>query len=255
MFVKVPLSTLAPVEIIPQNPQIVAAPINGVVDRILVDANAVVTKGTPLFRYVDTVMVSDLKIAEQRLAVASAKLQTARQNSFGAGEGRRDIVTAEAEQKLAEAELKFAQDQFSHTVVKSPSNGVAIFDRKTDWQGRPVSVGERILEIADTAKVEARIDLAVSDVIVIDEGARVQFFLDSNPLRPIEGRISSAAYRATSDASSTLSFKLFASVDPDERTVLRIGARGTAQVFGEDVSIAFYLFRRPLSALRQMVGW
>lgn len=255
LFIKVPLSALAPVEIVARDPQVVAAPINGVIEKILVDANSEVLQGTPLFQYVDTAMSADLKVAQQKWAVASAKLQTAQQNSFGAGEGRREIIIAKAELELAQAELNFAKAQFDQSIVKSPAPGVAVFDRKTEWQGKPVSVGERVIEVANISQLEARIDLAVSDAIVIENEARVQLFLDSSPLSPLEGAISSSAYRARLDSSNQLSFKLFVDIEVPQNRVLRVGARGTAQVYGEDVTLAFYLFRRPLSAMRQWIGW
>ena len=36
---------------------------------------------------------------------------------------------------------------------------------------------------------------------------------------------------------------------------VRIGWHGTAKIYGEDVPLFFYLFRRPLSAIRQFVGF
>ena len=35
----------------------------------------------------------------------------------------------------------------------------------------------------------------------------------------------------------------------------RIGLKGTAKVFGERVSLFYYLLRRPLAAARQFVGF
>ena len=35
----------------------------------------------------------------------------------------------------------------------------------------------------------------------------------------------------------------------------RIGLRGTAKIYGERVTLFYYLARRPLAAARQFLGW
>ena len=40
-----------------------------------------------------------------------------------------------------------------------------------------------------------------------------------------------------------------------EDAIPRIGLRGTAKVYGEKVSLFYYLFRRPITYLRQHLGW
>lgn len=255
LFLRVPLSTLAPVEIVAAEPEVVAAPINGVIRKVLVDANTEVEAGTPLFQYEDTVLLSELKIAEQAWSLANARLKKAQQSSFGEGAGKRDLATAQAELDLAFAELEFAKAKYAQTTVRAPKRGVVIVDRKSDWQGKPVSVGQRVLEIARTAEIEARIDLAVSDAIVLKEGAAVQLYLDTNPLKALDGHVVSASYRASLDVANELSFAVSARLDESVRFTPRIGARGTAQIYGDDVSLGFYLFRRPLAAIRQWVGW
>ncbi len=255
MIIQVPLTTLAPAEVVAKSPQIVAAPIDGVVFAMNIDPNTQVSKGDELFRYVDTELASRHAVARENRNVAAARLQTARQGAFGAGAGARDMAVAQAELELAETELLYAATQLNKTVVRAPRAGLAIFDRRSDWQGRPVAVGEKVLEIANPQKVEFRVDLAISDAIVLNPGARVKVFLDSSPLSPREAKLASANYRASLSASEQLVYKLYATEESSHDSQPRIGARGTAQVFGERVSLGFYLFRRPISVLRQYTGW
>jgi len=254
MFVPVPMTALAPVTVVPKSPHVIAAPIDGVVDEILVEPNSLVKAGQPLFGYIDTTLRSNLTLAEQRMEVAHAKLKTARQNAFGDGLGRKDMAILEAELSLAQSELDFAKLQYSKVIVRASRDGVAVFDKKTDWQGRPVSVGERVIEIADTGHVEAKVDLAVSDAIVLNTGASVRLFLDANPLTPLEGEVTSAGYRAVALEGGAMVFDVRADLSGGLERLPRIGARGTAQIYGETVSLGFYLFRRPISALRQWMG-
>ena len=110
------------------------------------------------------------------------------------------------------------------------------------------------MELADPRHFEFRIDLPVADAIVLNAGARVQVFLDSDPLRPVEARLVRTAFKARTHDNQQLAFRLVAERDGAETRPIRLGVRGTAQVFSDKVPLAFYLFRRPLSALRQWFG-
>ncbi len=255
MFLPVPMTSLAPLEVVARSPQIIAAPLDGVIEKIQVEPNSPVRKGDLLFQFVDTELSSSHAIAKRSLNVARAKLQTAQQSSFGVGEGRRQMAVAKAELELAETELLYAANQLAMTRVYAPMSGLVVFDRKTDWQGRPVSVGERVVEIADPAHVEYRLDLPVSDAFLLRKGARVKVFLDSSPLDPKEALMRVASYRATLSAEDQLVYKSYAVASSLDEPAARIGARGTGQIFGERVTLGYYLFRRPISAMRQYLGW
>ena len=64
-----------------------------------------------------------------------------------------------------------------------------------------------------------------------------------------------AAYKAEADAMGTASFLVTARLVGQDQVVPRLGLRGTGQIVGEEVSLFFYLFRRPLTTLRQTLGW
>ena len=119
------------------------------------------------------------------------------------------------------------------------------------YLGKPMRTGERLMEIADPAQAELRIELPVADAIGLENGAEVALFLDSDPLHRHSATLERAAYQAQSTAAGQLAYRLdaaFADVPP------RIGLRGTAKLFGERAPLALYLLRRPLAALRQAVG-
>lgn len=124
------------------------------------------------------------------------------------------------------------------------------FSDQKDWSGRPVRTGERILSIADPGHFEFTIDLPVADAIVLAEGTRVRIFLNADPLNAVETILDSSAYEATQSAANILSYRLMARLPPADQRRFRLGSRGTAQIFGSDVPLFYFLFRRPLSSLR-----
>ena len=118
---------------------------------------------------------------------------------------------------------------------------------------RPVVAGEKIMQIADPAKVELEIMLPISDAINLEPGAETVFFLNIDPQTPLGARVRWSSFRATATAEGFLAFRLKAEF-VDGESPPRIGLRGTAKVFGDETSIFFFLFRRPLAKARQWLG-
>jgi hypothetical protein len=249
----VAMTALAPVEVMAVDAFVIAAPLDGIVERITVPQNAAVKPGDEVVRYVDTVLRNQLQVAEREVEVAKAKLSQAIQNSFVDDKARREIGQFRAELTTKMAELDFARETFEKTRIRAPRSGIAVFEDAKEWLGKPVAPGTRIMEIVDPDVVEARIDLPVADGMVADTGGRVRLFLDSDPLHPLEAKVTSASYHARTGEGGALAYRLIAQLAPG--TVKpRLGMRGTAEVYAKNVPFGFYLFRRPLSWLRQKAG-
>ena len=110
------------------------------------------------------------------------------------------------------------------------------------------------MDIADPSSVKVRLDLAVDDAIALKEGASVRLFLDANPLNSLRGVVETASYHATPTSSQVLAYRVSVASDDEEGAAPRIGLQGTAQLYGDYVPLAFFLFRRPLSTIRQYLG-
>jgi hypothetical protein len=154
--------------------------------------------------------------------------------------------------RLAVAERDSAAEQLARTRINASQKGLAIFSSRKDWEGRPVSTRERIMQIAVPERVQLRIDMPVKDAPVVRDGARVRAYLHSDPLNPVEAVLERATYHATPQAGGGFAFVLNARLA--EGVQPRIGYRGTAQVFGDQVPLIYYILRRPLTFLRQLVG-
>lgn len=249
-----PVTALAPVEIVARDPMIVAAPIDGVIDSIAVDPGMAVNAGDVLVRLSDTALRNRASVARQEVIVAEEKAKQAAIRAINDVQGRHELGLAQAEFELKKAEFAFASDVLDRSVIRAGRSGLAVYSGKASWAGRPVATGERIMEIADPDHVEARIDLAVPDAIALKPDSRVQIFLDVDPLHPWSGEVVRSDYRARPSDSDVLSFKTIARIDEDGRPKPRIGLRGTAKVAGDRVPLLLYLLRRPISAARQWIG-
>lgn len=251
----VPLVALAPYEIVAREPVIVAAPLDGAVAAVHVADNARVAPGAVLAELESGELRAAAQVAERRLDLAEARLRAARQARFG-GEGDNDVDEAAAEARVARAERDRARHRLSRAVIRAPREGVALHGGRAAWRGRPVRAGERILELADPRAVEARLELAVSDAVVLAEGARVRLFPDADPTDVRGGEVSRVSYLPRATPDGRLIYPLAARVEGTPRTgAPRIGARGIARLSGPDVPLALWLLRRPVAWTRRFVGW
>lgn len=251
LLVPVRQAVLAPAEVVPRNGQVVAAPLDGVVAEFLVKPNQPVQAGQVLVRFDATSLKAQADVAERTLGVAEAELKANTQRAFSDSESsaRLDLLAARVEQKRAERD--YARELLARAEVRAERDGIAVFADAQRWTGKPVRTGERLLEIADPAQADLRIELPVADAIGLEPGAEVALFLDSDPLNRHMATLERAAYQAQSNAAGQLAYRLDARFD---QAPPRIGLRGTAKLFGARAPLALYLLRRPLAALRQAVG-
>jgi multidrug resistance efflux pump len=254
IFVPVPMTVLAPAEVVARDSFLVTAPVEGTIDKIAVETNQSVKAGDILVRFVDTAPRNQLAIAEQELAVAEAKWRLVSFAAFNDPNARRDITTVNSERNLKRAERDYAIDLLARTVIRAERDGLAIFADKRELIGRPVQTGQRLMEIADPTKMRIRAHAPVDDAMALKPGSRLKLFPDADPLNPVEAVVSDTGHQARQTEAGGLAFRVDADIPASALDRLRIGHRGTAQIFGESTSLGFFLFRRPLSALRQKLG-
>ncbi len=252
-IIPVRISALAPVEVVANAPAIVSAPMDGVIADVVVDANSMVRKDTILLKYEDTGLRNKYEVAEKTLAVAVAEFRKASQEAFRDVQSNAKVALLKAQVELSRAESQYAMDLLEQVEVKAQRDGLLIYSEKSDWIGRPVQVGEQIMQIADPNKVKLRINLPVDDAIFLKKGADVKIFLDVDPLSSLPGVVTHTSYEASLTPEGVLAYKIDAEFS-DDREIRRIGLQGTAKLYEEKVSLFYYLFRRPISALRQFLG-
>lgn len=253
-WIPVRLSVLAPAEVQARAPFIVTAPLDGVISRVTVNPNQVVRKGDVLAHMEATDLRGVQEVSRKALEVAQAELRRSQQAAFQDGRGAGDLAQLRAQVDLRRQELEYASTRHRNTELVSARDGVAIVGDPDQWKGRPVKVGERILQIADPAQVEITLMVPVKDAIALEPGREVRVFLDAAPLDARRARIHHGTYEPVTLGQEAPAYKVTAYLE-DQEPPPRIGLRGTARVYGERVSLAYFLFRRPLTSLRQWLGF
>ncbi|WP_295629069.1 HlyD family efflux transporter periplasmic adaptor subunit [uncultured Nitrosomonas sp.] len=254
LVIPVQNSTLGPVKIVAKDPLVISAPIDGVIASISVEPNEMVTRGQLLLSYEDTNYRNEYAITEQSLVVAQAELKKATQGAFEDPRNNAEIALLKAKVDLAIIKRNFAKEMLDHVNIIAEKDGLLLFNDKAELIGRPISTGERLMEVAEIDKVMLLIYLPVENNIDFRPGAPVKVFLDVNPLHSIDAIVTYASYRAEITPGEILAYRVEAATI-EELSNLRIGWQGTAKIYGENVSLFFYLFKRPLSSVRQYLGF
>jgi hypothetical protein len=254
LWLPVSLSALAPAEVVPFAPTIVRAPLEGVVDHFRVQPNEEVKAGQPLLALDPRTLDNKLEVAVQALAVAEAELRQAAQQAVFDDKSRSQLVVLRGRVEQRRTEVEYLRSLLARINVTAIRSGIALYSDPNDWIGKPVTIGERLLEIADPASAEIEIWLPVADAITLTPGAEVDFFLNVAPDAPLKAKLRQASYEATLSPGGVLGYRLKAALDGSEHPP-RIGLRGTAKVYGERVTLFYYLMRRPLAATRQFFGF
>ena len=246
------LSVLAPAELVPAHPEVIRAPLEGVIGRFHVEPNQTVAANQLLFEFEDAALKAQAQVAEQALATAEAEY---RQNaSLAVSDNRSKALLALLLGKIEEkrAELNYLHGQIERAKVLAPKAGVAVFDDPTEWIGRPVQIGERILRIADASDVEIEAWLPLGDALVFPANAKVQMYPSATPLHSLSGQLRYIAFEAQARPDGNYAYRLRATLD--EVTAARLGEKGTARIYAGRVPLIYWVLRRPLAVTREYLG-
>jgi multidrug resistance efflux pump len=253
LFFPVTGSVLAPADSVAAHPVLVRAPLDGVVDTVAVTPNDAVAEGQVLFALDPTTLAGKLDVARQQHATAEAEYRQAAQAMVFDVKAKAQvaILAGKAEEKAAEVRL--LEGQLARIQVRAPRAGVVIFDDASDWIGKPVAVGEKVMAVADETDSEVEAWVGVADVGEVRPGGRLTLFLNTAPLSPVRARVRSIAYEASARPDATIAHRLRATLE-DGESKPRLGLKGTARVDGDTVPLVWWLFRRPLATVRQFLG-
>lgn len=253
MLIPIRLSVLAPAEVIALNAKAVAAPQDGVVGSFAVQPNARVKAGDLLFSLDDSALSNRRQVALKGLEVAKADAHIAQQRAFDDTKSKGEVAVALGRVREKEAELAAVDSQANRVEVRADQDGVAIFADTNDWLGKPVQTGERVIQLAQPEDSGVLVWLSVADAINLEMDAPVRLFLHTEPLSPRSAKLVEASYQASISPDGVAAYRLRARFN--EGTELpRIGLRGTARIAGDWVMLGYFLFRRPLSTVREWTG-
>jgi len=247
-------SAIGNVEVSARDAMPITATQDGVIERVLVRPNQQVRNGTPLVRYDGTVVRSKLFVSQQTVGVAQAELDRATGKAFGDENARAELRTLRARVEEKSAETGYLDELAHRLEIRSTAVGVAIFRDAEEWTGRSVQSGERIMMLADPGKVWLTLYVPVEEAIPLGETPGIEFSLDIDPLRIRHARVVESAYEAVIMPDGRAAYLMHAVLEASD-SLPRIGLKGVARIYGERSMLGYLLIRKPLRALRRLLGW
>ncbi len=254
LLIPVHLSVLAPAEVTAKDPFLVRAPLDGVIEQFYIRPNQAVKAGQVLFSMDKTGLRSRQGIARKSYEVAAEEYRQASVLALQDDRGKTEMAPRRGRMEERAADLSGTGKLLQRMESVAPRDGIAIFSDPTDWVGKGVTIGEKVLLIADPLKAELLIRLPVADAIALEPGTRITLYLTNDPQHPHEARLTTAAFRAEVMPGGQVGYRLKADF-VNSSDLPRIGLSGIAKIYGKKVFLGYAIFRRPLTAVRQRLGW
>jgi len=246
------LTVLAPGELVPANPATIRAPLDGVIAAFSVHPNQVVAAGQPLFSFDQAPIGSRLDAAREALSTAQAEYRQNAQLMLNDPRARSQLAGALGKVAEKQAQAAFLEGQEQRSRVLAPRAGIVLFDDPSEWIGRPVQTGERIMQVAAPDDVEIEAWVPIGDAIPLADGAPLHLYLASTPLSPLGGTLRYMSHRAVARPDGSYAYRVRARLDTPSGQ--RIGLKGTAKLGGERVPLIYWMLRRPLASIRQFIA-
>ena len=253
-FFPIRQSVLAEAEVVAHQPNLVRAPLEGVVESFYVQPNEPVRVGQKLFSLDMTQLKSRLKVAEETRDIAQTEYLQMTQQALLDPTVKAKLAGLKSKWDQQAAEVDYVRTLLERCVVTATSAGVTVFDDPNDWLGRPVTQGEKILAVANPQAVELEIRLPMDDLIVLQNGDEVLFFSNVSPHRPLHADLTYFSYRASPTPAEVMAYRLKADFS-DSAELPRLGYHGIAKLYGARRPFLLWLLRKPLRTARLWLPW
>ena len=246
------LSVIAPAEVIAQQPMLIRASMNGVIEEVLVSPGQQVKQGDVLARFDIDELNSRIDVAQKTLDAATLDHRQMLQAGMDDATARLKIVSAAGAMKQAKSELAYITSLKKRAEITAPQDGAVIFEDAYDWQGRAVTMGERIMLLANPSDTQLEVRLPVHDAIHLGNNTEIDFFSNVAPHRPNHAQMTHHSYRAYEDEAGAMSYRIHAAWEDAQQPTL--GMKGNAKLYGKRTPLIMHILRKPLTTLRQWMG-
>lgn len=253
LTIEVPVSTLGNAQVVAKDPIIITAPMNGVVKNVNVKSNDIVQKGDLLVSFDDTEVRGKQRVAAQTINISASEMVKQERASFFEPSIKNKLEESRAERAVRSMEYRAITSQLGKLSVAAPSSGTIVLDDPIALIGKPVKAGEKLLSIVDPTNIHIEFYVPAHDSNMFSVGDTANVYLDNNPMQHLRGIVSDIAYEPVIASSNILSYKAHIKLDTNQ-SVPGIGMCGKLKIKGENVSLFWYLFRKPLAYARWYLG-
>lgn len=253
LLIHVPLRVVAPCEVVPKDPYVITAPMEGIIDHVTVRTGQSVKKGEILYEYDTRIPLQELKVAQKQVEIIQSELNKTIASGVNEERSLLELATLNIKLQKGVLDLEYAKSRARDLLGKSPKDGVASVDNPDDWRGKPVKVGEKILVISDPTQTKLKIWIPENDNIALDNSKPIKVFLNTEPEKSYSAKLIFISQETMVTENYIHSFIAEAEWE-DPQPQVKLGVKGSAILYGENVSVLYYILRKPLSTLRTFLG-
>jgi multidrug resistance efflux pump len=252
-FIRVPLRVVAPMEVVPKDPYLITAPLDGIIKQVDVKAGRNVQKGELLFEYEKEILLEELKVSEKEVQIAQAEVNRASTLGLSDERARAELAVLTIKLQRKKIDLDLAKYKVSKLNVNSPEDGVAMLTDPDEWRGKPVKEGEKVMIVSNPAQTKIKIWVPENDNIPLNPNEQIKVFLNTTPTRSDKAILTYIANESTISDEHVPSFVAEANwVNPPQD--VKLGVKGSAILYGEKVSLFYFVMRKPWASFRKFTG-
>lgn len=253
LFIPIRDNVSAPLELKVQDDHVVFAPFTGTLRKAYVIEGENVNKDAPILEYDREEGELKLLQASSRYETAKLRSEVARKQALRNKEALADAELLALDAVSEAAEMKLMQWYVDHSVLKAPAAGRVYYADPDKLLNRVVQQGERLFEIVpEENALIAEIFLNEKDgsVLATPENLDFSLYLHNRPESVLSGKIVATSPRAIPLGPNQYGYRIRIELDQDcygsGSQALYAGMRGVARLYGNRISIGYYLFRNLL---------
>lgn len=232
----------------------VYAPIEGVIENLLLPPGSWVEKGQPLLRYQQRDWLQQRLQAQREQELAEAELARLRAAAWQDTQSRAAIPAQQLRVQQAQQSRQHLETLLAETEIKAQQDGLLMIDDPERLEGALVRAGELLFTVADPQKLRIKLYTPVADVGKLQPQAKLSFRSHARPFTawPAEvGRLAMDVQLSESQQPSLPAWAYFE--DPKAANELSLGERGTARVTHGWTLLGLSLLLKPWQQLQALL--
>ncbi len=248
LCVPVPYRVTCECQLEPVTRRFVAAPFAAPLKETFVEPGDLVTQNQ---------LLAQLDGRDIRWELSGAQAELHRANKELAGHvaahesGKAEVARNEVERLQLKAQLLEARER--DLDIRSPIDGLVVSGDLQEEEGIPLEVGQVLFEVAPLDKMVVELAVPEDDVNAIRSWMPVRIKLDAFPWQPYDAQVDRIHPRSEIRDDQNV---FIAEVPLENATrALHPGMRGHARIAAGSARLGWILFRRPLAAVLQWLGW
>lgn len=252
-LIPVSQTILSPIEVVSTDVTYVKSPANGVIDEVFVEPGNLVGEGDPILFLDVAQLQSQLEIAQAEHNQLRVEYEQETIKSLSEATSRFRLAEIQAGLSEKVAQIAFLSNQIADNRLYATRSGVVSMPEIEQLRGRPVSVGDTLLTIADPEKLEVELWLPLQTALPVSAGDAVTVFMNSNPVSPYTATVRYVTTQPQSRPDGSMGYRGRAdAVGPLPGRVL--GQRGMGRITTGRETLFMKLLRQPIAWIRQSVG-